>query len=118
MFPSRPKKDLPSDLKGVEMSSSRNSKKDLPCDEALEEVNKHLCEAFAILKCETNKVRKEKEAFEEVAKKLEHVHFSKMLKLNVGGHLFSTGLETMNKDPGTFFINQHIQYKNRGLKSS
>ena len=49
---------------------------------------------------ETNKLRKEKEAFNEMAKKLEHVRFSKMLKLNVGGHMFTTSLETMTKDPG------------------
>lgn len=39
---------------------------------------------------ETNKLHKEKEAFDEVAKKLEHVQFSEMLKLNVGGHMFTT----------------------------
>ena len=71
-----------------------------PSDEAFEEANKHMKEAFDILKHETKKVRKEKKTFNDAAKKLEHVHFSKMLKLNVGGHLFSTSLETMNKDPG------------------
>ncbi|RMX48485.1 hypothetical protein pdam_00008501 [Pocillopora damicornis] len=65
------------------MSSKRNSEKDLPADEALDEL------------------RKERNAFDEVAKKLEHVHFSTMLKLNVGGHFFSTSLATMTKDPGT-----------------
>ena len=90
------------------MSSKRNSEKDLSMqasDEALEEVNKHIKEAFDILKRETNNLRKERKAFDEVAKKLEHVHFSKMLKLNVGGHFFSTSLATMNKDPGTITWN-------------
>jgi len=40
------------------------------------------------------------EAFNALAKKLEHVHFSKTLKLNVGGQLFTTSLDTMKKDPG------------------
>ena len=84
-----------------EMSFSRSSKEDLRNDVALDEVNRHITDAFSILRREISKVRKEKEAFEEVAKKLEHVHFSTMLKLNVGGHLFSTSLETMNKDSGT-----------------
>jgi len=35
-----------------------------------------------------------------VAKKLKHIHFTKTLKLNVGGQIFSTSLETMKKDPG------------------
>ena len=84
------------------MSSPRSSEEEdnSPSDEALEKVNKHIKEAFDILKRETSKVRKEKEAFDEVAKKLEHIHFSKMLNLNVGGHRFSTSLDTMNKDPG------------------
>ena len=88
------------------MSSSRKSKKEesdtSPSDEALEEVNNHIKEAFEILKRETKKVRMEKEALDEAAKKLEHVHFSSMLKLNVGGHLFSTSLSTLNKDPGMY----------------
>ena len=83
------------------MSSKRNSEKDLPGDEALDEVNKHIKDAFDILKRETNKFRKERNAFDEVAKKLEYLHFSTLLKLNVGGHYFSTSLATMTKDPGT-----------------
>ena len=88
------------------MSSPRKSeeKDNSPSDEALEEVNTHIKEAFEILKRETTKVRMEKEALDEAAKKLEHVHFSTMLKLNVGGHLFSTSLATLNKDPGIFEI--------------
>ena len=68
----------------------------------LEDVNKRVKDVFDILNRETNRVRKEMEALDEAAKKLEHVHFSKMLKLNVGGHLFSTSLATLNKDPGDF----------------
>ena len=94
------------------MSSSRKSEEEdtSPSDEALKEVNNHIKEAFEILKRETKKVRMEKEALDEAAKKLEHVHFSTMLKLNVGGHLFSTSLATLNKDPGMFeiYTNQNI----------
>ncbi|CAH3129813.1 unnamed protein product [Pocillopora meandrina] len=85
------------------MSSKRNSEKDLPGFEALDEVNKHIKDAFDILNRETKKLRKERNAFDEVAKKLENVHFSTMLKLNVGGHFFSTSLATMTKDPGSMF---------------
>ena len=92
------------------MSSKRSSEKDHPNDKALDEVNKHIKEAFDILKSETNKLRKERNAFDEMAKKLEHVHFSTMLKLNVGGHFFSTSLATMTKDPGTLkqFLNLEL----------
>ena len=68
----------------------------------LEDVNKHVPDVFDILNRETTRVRKEMEALDEAAKKLEHVHFSKMVKLNVGGQLFPTTLATLNKDPGIF----------------
>ena len=84
------------------MSSSPRSEnvEDSPSDRTFEKLHRHINDVHNILKRETNKLRKEKEAFDEVAKKLEHVHFSKMLKLNVGGHMFTTSLETMAKDPG------------------
>lgn len=84
------------------MKRSRKKEDTSPSDETFEELNDHIKEAFEILKRETIKVRMEKEALDEAAKKLEHVHFSSMLKLNVGDHLFSTSLSTLNKDPGLF----------------
>ena len=84
------------------MSSFRKSQyvEDSLSDGSFEELYKHIDDVYDILKRETNKLRKEKEAFDEVAKKLEHVQFSEMLKLNVGGHMFTTSLETMTKYPG------------------
>ena len=57
---------------------------------------------------QTTCARKEKR-LTEVAKKLEHVHFSKTLKLNVGGQLFSTSLETMKRDSGTYVFELTIK---------
>ena len=83
------------------MSSSPKSEEvSSHSSEVLEDVNNRVRDVFDILNRETNKVRKEMEALDEAAKKLEHVHFSKMVKLNVGGHFFSTSLATLNKDPG------------------
>ena len=87
------------------MTSSASSKNEEDVleeesDGALEEVNSHIKSVFEILKSETIKVRKEMKSFDTMAKKLKHVHFSKTLKLNVGGQFFSTSLETMKKDPG------------------
>ena len=93
-------------LEGLTRTSSaspRNMEEDIPENEsggALEEVNSHIKAVFEILNSETIKVRKEMKSFDTMAKKLKHVHFSKTLKLNVGGQLFSTSLETMKKDPG------------------
>ena len=87
--------------------SSGNSQEEnilpvVPSDEALEEANNYIKEAFDISKRETIKVRKEKEAFDKVAKEMENVHFSKMVMLNVGGHFFSTSLATLKIDSGMF----------------
>ena len=70
--------------------SSKGIEEPSPCDEAVKELHKHIDEFHDIVRQETNKLHKEKEAFDEVAKKLEHVQFSEMLKLNVGGHMFTT----------------------------
>ena len=88
------------------MSLSCNSDKEISShtSEVFDDVNKDFKEAFDILNRATNKVRKEKEALDEAAKKLEQVHFPKMIDLNVGGHHFSTSLETVKKDPGNFTI--------------
>lgn len=56
---------------------------------------------YDILNRETFRVHKEKEAFNDVAKKLEHVHFAETLKLNIGGQLFTTSLATVRKDRGS-----------------
>ena len=64
-------------------------------------INKvELTSALLAVNSETDRVRHEMEGFDDAVKKLEHVHFSTTLKLNVGGHIFSTSLETLIKDPG------------------
>ena len=96
------------------MSSLRELEEasELPSDEAFEEINKDIKCVYDILKQEANKVHKERKAFDEVADKLEHVHFSKMLKLNVGGDLFSTSLLTMNKIQVTYQCFLLLKYIN------
>ena len=57
--------------------------------------------AYDIMKKQALDVRKEKEAFDSVAKKLKHVHFASVLKLNVGGTEFTTSIQTLTKDTGS-----------------
>ncbi|KAK2569435.1 BTB/POZ domain-containing protein KCTD21 [Acropora cervicornis] len=83
---------------------------DVEDEEDLAEINDHIKEVFRLLKRKTSRLRKEKEAFASVAKKLEHVHFSKTLKLNIGGQLFTTSLETMRNDAGSMF---HAMFSGR-----
>ena len=89
------------------LSSSRDPDEETASSsEALDEVNRHIKKVFEILESEKVKLSKEMEAFDAVAKKLKSVHFSKMLKLNVGGKVFDTSLETMKSDLGMYvFVN-------------
>ena len=56
------------------MSSPRELKEasELPSDEAFEEVKKYIKGVYDILKQEASKVYREREAFDDVANKLEH----------------------------------------------
>ena len=83
---------------------------DSQLDKAIETACEHIQEVHNILKRETTRVCKEKQAFDAVAEKLKHVHFPKTVKLNVGGQCFLTSLETMKKDPGSML---HAMFSER-----
>ena len=83
---------------------------DAPSYEALEEALGFMKKAYDIMKQQAADVRKEKEAFESVAKKLEHVHFASTVTLNVGGQHFTTSLQTLTKDPGSML---HAMFSGR-----
>ena len=65
---------------------------------ALEEAVDFMKKAHELMNQQALDLRQEKEAFESVAKKLDHVHFASTIKLNVGGHYFTTSLQTLTKD--------------------
>ena len=90
--------------------SDNEEKIDTPSYEALEEALDFMKKAYDIMKQQALDVRKEKEAFESVAKKLEHVHFASTIKLNVGGQHFTTSLQTVTKDPGSML---HAMFSGR-----
>ena len=83
---------------------------DAPSYEALEEALGFVKKAYDVMKEQAVNVRKEKEAFESVAKKLEHVHFASTVELNVGGQHFTTSLQTLTKDPGSML---HAMFSGR-----
>ena len=62
---------------------------------------KHVKEAFEVLQREATRLRQEQESIDAMSKKLEHVHFSSTVNLNVGGHCFKTSVQTLTKDPNT-----------------
>ena len=92
------------------MSDDDEKKTDPPSYKALEEALGFMKKAYDIMGKEAEDVRKEREAFESVAKKLEHVHFSSTIKLNVGGQHFTTSLQTLTKDTGSML---HAMFSGR-----
>jgi len=70
-------------------------------NQGLDDADYHIKEAFEILQREATRLRQEQESIDNMSKKLEHVHFSSTVNLNVGGHCFKTSIQTLTKDPNT-----------------
>ena len=56
-------------------------------------------EGRELLQQDLNNARQEKVAIEEITKTLNEVHFASTIKLNVGGKIYKTTLDTLRKDP-------------------
>ena len=76
----------------------------------LEEAVDFMKKAHELMKEQAIDLRKEKEAFESVAKKLDYVHFASTIKLNVGGQYFTTSVQTLTKDKGSML---HAMFSGR-----
>ena len=84
------------------MSAQRSPKNEqVSRSQGLDDADYYIKEAFEILQREATSLRQEKEAFNAMSKKFEHVHFSSTVNLNVGGHCFKTSVQTLTKDPNT-----------------
>ena len=65
----------------------------------LSDAQKLMAEARDLLKQDLNNARQEKSAIEEITKTLKEVHFANTIRLNVGGKIYETTLDTLRKDP-------------------
>ena len=65
----------------------------------LSDAQKLMAEARDLLRQDLNNARQEKSAIEEITKTLSEVHFASTIKLNVGGKIYKTTLDTLRKDP-------------------
>ena len=73
---------------------------DLACAK-MSEAQTLMSEARELLKKDLDNVRQEKSAFQELTKTLGQVHFAATVKLNVGGKIYKTSLDTLRKDPNS-----------------
>ena len=71
---------------------------DLACAK-ISDTQKLTSEARELLKQDLDNVKEKKSAFEELTKTLNQVHFGSAVKLNVGGKIYKTTLDTLLKDP-------------------
>ena len=83
------------------MSGQNVEKGDQARNQSLLHAENHFKEACEIFQREAARLRQEQEAIDSMSKKLEHVHFSSTVKLNVGGHYFATSVQTLTKDPNS-----------------
>ena len=69
--------------------------------QAFTDAAKHFKEACEIFQREATRVREEQQSIDAMSKKLDQVHFSSTVKLNVGGQHFTTSVQTLTKDPNS-----------------
>ena len=69
--------------------------------QALIDAAKYFKEACEIFQREATRLREEQESIDAMSKKLDQVHFSSTVKLNVGGQHFTTSVQTLTKDPNS-----------------
>ena len=69
--------------------------------QAFTDAAKYFKEACEIFQREATRVREEQQSIDAMSKKLDQVHFSSTVKLNVGGQHFTTSVQTLTKDPNS-----------------
>lgn len=74
---------------------------DLTRKEVLADVEEQILAACDLLQHQVGKLRDEQDAIDTISKKFEGMDFSSAVKLNVGGHHFTTTVQTLTKDPNS-----------------
>ena len=78
------------------MATATQKEKELSLFELAE---KYFAEGRQLLEQDLHNARQEKAAIEQITKTLNEVHFASTIKLNVGGKIYKTTLDTLRKDP-------------------
>ena len=83
------------------MSETSLKEDDQPSNQVFKDAENQIKEACEVLQREATRLHQEQEAIDAMSKKIEHVHFSSTINLNIGGRRFTTSLQTLNKDPNS-----------------
>ena len=67
----------------------------------IKQASKLLQQEARRLREEATRLHQEREEFDAMSKRVADVHFSATVKLNVGGHHFTTTVQTLTKDPNS-----------------
>lgn len=78
---------------------SEGDEKQLSIPSKLDEAQQAIQALKRTIDKEASALLEERSTFDAVTKKLDSVHFKKHIKLNVGGQIFKTSIETLLKDP-------------------
>ena len=70
-------------------------------DQDLVDAENCIKEACEILNRKANRLRQQQESTDAMSKKLDQVHFSSTVKLDIGGQHFTTTIQTLRKDPNS-----------------
>ena len=70
-------------------------------NQALIDAENYIKKGCEVIQREASRVRLELESIDAMSKKLDQVHFSSTVKLNVGGQHFTTSVQTLKKDPNS-----------------
>ena len=77
-------------------------------NQVLTDAESHIKQAWELLQQESTRLREEatrlhqrQEEFNSMSKRVGDEHFSATVKLNVGGHHFTTTVQTLTKDPNS-----------------
>ena len=83
------------------MSEANIEENDQQQNQVLTDAESHIKQACDMLQREAARLRHEQRAIDAMSKKFEHIHFTSTIQLNVGGHRFTTSLQTLTKDPNS-----------------